>query len=71
MSPERSEGLICKKAWTVRIRPVHRNRGDDREGVIKAEREGQGRTVIRPKYDEEPALQSRYYIVIEGKFGGY
>ena len=34
------------------------------------------RTIVNPKYNGEPALQSRrhkagYYIVIEGKFGGY
>ena len=29
------------------------------EGIVKEEREGQDQTIIGPKYDEEPALQSR------------
>ena len=76
MPPVHDKGFIYKKLWTVPIRPVRGNQGDDRGGVIKAEHEGHGWTFIHLRYDEEPSLQSRrhkfgYNIVIEGKFGGY
>ena len=45
--------------WTVHIRPMRGNQGDNRKESQRRNMEVKNQTIVNPEYDEEPALQRR------------